>query len=463
MKLSNKILFLTLAVILPTLIIIFSLFAYLNFTNNFKREIEAAIFRDKTIITTFLRSDKKSINDLYVNFHLQNHSPIFLKNEKVIFSGSEYELKETILANKSNRFYLLKEIKNRPYLLIINKFKVDDDNIVTIGQKNLSNLYESNYNIIRILIILLILSIMIITILLKKVSYSVTKPLKKLISVMDLFSSELYNTRAEESGTDEIKALSIKFNSMSEQIESDVNKLIQSNADKDKFISNFTHELKTPLTNIIGYSELMLKREFNKDERKKYLETINHEGLRLHHLGISLRDYLLYKNYKIQNNEVNIAWSQEQIKNIVKLILKTKNIKFICDTTDLDIILDFNLYKTVIVNIIENAVKASEIDKAIEFRQYFTSDKFITEIKDYGCGIDKKEIEHLFKPFYQIEESRTDRQNGFGIGLSLVRIIIEDILCGNLEVISEKNVGTTIIIYLPLLNLSSISLKALNL
>ncbi|MCP4159869.1 MAG: ATP-binding protein, partial [Deltaproteobacteria bacterium] len=111
--------------------------------------------------------------------------------------------------------------------------------------------------------------------------------------------------------------------------------------------------------------------------------------------------------------------------------------------------IDLELYICCCLNIIDNSIKASENGSEIIIKLEVNSKIFKTEIKDFGKGMDNKKIQHICKPFYQGDQSRTSGNEGIGMGLSIVEQIVLNNLCGELTISSIPGHGTSICINIP--------------
>ncbi|HPP88206.1 MAG TPA: HAMP domain-containing sensor histidine kinase, partial [bacterium] len=232
---------------------------------------------------------------------------------------------------------------------------------------------------------------------------------------------------------------------------------------KNEFISNVSHELKTPLTSILGYTELSLKRLENPSfltnenninflisafksvdkSSKRLLELIsnllNFSSIELKRSGlfISLIDF----NEIVDRIKSEILYQAED-KHIdvnFKLSNALKNIKFYNDKEKLNLIL---------CNLLSNAIKFTDNGYVnLEIDYNLLNDEVVFTIKDTGIGIDPNQYSLIFEPFRQIDGTLTRKYRGIGLGLALVKKIV-DLLQGTIDIDSEKEKGATIIVKL---------------
>lgn len=226
------------------------------------------------------------------------------------------------------------------------------------------------------------------------------------------------------------------------------------NQKKSDFISAVTHELKTPLTSIRLYSE-MLKDDMIKDDAKKkvYYNYMLKESERLTRLINNVLDFS-----KIENNKKVFNISAGDLRtHLLELCekyesnLKLSGFKFTYDICDVGSVrFDRDAITQVFINIVENAVKysAKSDTKEIDVKLFNDNGKVALEIKDKGIGIAKNQQKAIFEKFYRIENELTRTSTGSGIGLSIVKEYVKAHK-GTLEVVSRENEGAKFRILLP--------------
>lgn len=231
-------------------------------------------------------------------------------------------------------------------------------------------------------------------------------------------------------------------------------KLEESNSIKSIFLSNISHELRTPMNAIIGFSELLISDNNNIIQSEKFLKTINSNAIHLDELLNNILDYsriesndfdLLYENFSINDlfNELYSVFSDLNYKKNLDFV----KINFIINE-DKKIISDYLRLKQVLFNIISNSIKFTE-NGYINI-SYTTDEKFITfKIEDTGVGIPKDKIQFVFDRFWQFDSSSRKKYKGTGLGLSISKSITE-MLGGKIKVESEVNKGTTFYVKIKL-------------
>lgn len=275
----------------------------------------------------------------------------------------------------------------------------------------------------------------------------VLNPVKNITNkVRDISTRSLHLRLDPHNGNDEITELSNTFNDMLDRLET-------SFETQKNFVSNASHELRTPLTAIIGETDLALSKPRSSDEYIRTLQTISAEAERLDHITRSLLFLAQtgYTNTKPNMQEVRIdeiLWESKKTidrinpKNQVRIDLSMlpENEEKIKITGSEDML------HLAFANIIGNACKYSD-NKPVEVAVASTDNKVIVIIKDQGIGIPKKDLPHIYDPFFRA--SNTHQYEGYGIGLPLARNIIR-LHKGELDVNSTEGKGTVIQVSFPI-------------
>ncbi len=211
-----------------------------------------------------------------------------------------------------------------------------------------------------------------------------------------------------------------------------------------EFTANVSHELKTPLTTILGFSEMISSGMILEEDIKKFNQKIKVEATNLLEL---IEDILLISELDEQKSDdlfvnVNLKTIVYEVVDRLRLIAKNKNVEI--DIFAVDIVKKVNERMVVeaIYNLVENAIKYNVIGGKISIRLFHNDEKAILEVKDTGIGISKKYIGRIFERFYCVDKSRSKKTGGTGLGLSIVKNII-NYHNGLVDVESEEGVGST--------------------
>lgn len=277
------------------------------------------------------------------------------------------------------------------------------------------------------------------------ISFLITRPIKQLTAATREMAEGNYGERVAERGSDEVSQLARNFNRMAEAVHEKVQELSDSARQKEDFAANFAHELKTPLTSIIGYADRIYKKELPREDQKKAAWYIWNEGMRLEALSLKLMDLTLlnHKDFCLQEVKTEILF--QELTGDVAYLMDVKGVSLDCTVEPACIEVEYDLFKTLFLNLLDNAVKAGathiRVTGIVEKMAEGTC--FIMQVKDDGNGIPKQEIKRITEAFYMVDKSRSRRQHGAGIGLALSDKIAQ-IHGSRLEFESDGRNGTSV-------------------
>ncbi len=222
--------------------------------------------------------------------------------------------------------------------------------------------------------------------------------------------------------------------------------------DQRRFISDASHELRTPITALKSLFEVSLRdKKLNLSDAKKVLLSGIEQSDRLKNLSDSLLELSRLEVNHIQNQFQSVSLKKIISDSVSQIKPKSeeKNIKIITRLTPSKIFGDSNRLVELFVIFLDNAIKYSGPNTKIKIISEINNKQLVIKIIDQGIGINKKDLPYIFDRFYQSDNARTKKNNsGYGLGLSIAKKIIEA-HNGKIEVISKLNYGTKFIIYLP--------------
>lgn len=317
--------------------------------------------------------------------------------------------------------------------------------IVTNVEPALPEVRSVIMDVIYVIILVLILTAILLTVWLYS---SILRPLGTLKKATREIKNGNLDFSIDVSGNDEISELCMAFEEMRLRLKENSEEKMQYDADNKVLISNISHDLKTPITAIKGYVEGILDGVASSPEKlDKYVRTIYNKANDMDKL---IDELTLYT--KIDTNRIPYNFSKIKVDDYfgdcaeeLKLELSAKNIELTYYnylTEDVTIIGDAEQLKRVINNIISNSVKYMDKKKGIINMRIRDSGDFVqVEIEDNGRGISVRDLPYIFDRFYRADASRNSSTGGSGIGLSIVRKIIED-HGGRIWATSKENTGT---------------------
>lgn len=277
-----------------------------------------------------------------------------------------------------------------------------------------------------------------------------TRPLKRLSRTAVLLGQGDFSCRTPiSSSTPEMFALSCSFNYMAEQVQQHIQQLQDEARKRDDFVANFTHELKTPLTSIIGYADLMRSFELEPSQRREYSDFIYREGSRLETLSLHLMDLIVLNHWEPPCSAISTQSIFEGTRQALLPLMEKENVRLMIHAESAMVLADAHLVQTMLYNLADNARKAMNgTIKEIEIRGTNKGDRYYIMVTDTGCGIDENQIDRITEPFYMVDKSRARSQGGAGLGLALCQRIT--CLHGSrLHIVSQVGKGTSVSFTLP--------------
>ncbi len=247
-------------------------------------------------------------------------------------------------------------------------------------------------------------------------THTALRPLLALQRAAQAISDGHLSSRAAVRRKDEIGAMAVAFNSMADRIERQVNELSEESGRRLQMLGSLTHEMKTPMTSIMGYADSLLHVKLSGEQKESALRHIYGECGRLGRLSSKLMSLIgMYDNDSIDMQEVSV---QEMFKNVVSLeqsCLEQKGIglEYRCEMDRRS--LDRDLFESLLINLVDNAAKASHAGQTI----WLTAQGNLITVRDEGCGIAREEIGKVTEAFYMVDKARSRQAGGCGLGLAL--------------------------------------------
>ncbi len=315
---------------------------------------------------------------------------------------------------------------------------------VRIGDRLARIAPMANYNLQHMSILRFFFSILffLMALMLLGMAFSgrIASPIARLRKATQQVAQGDFTVRVAASGRDELSCLMKNFNDMVEALAR--NEYLQ----KD-FISNVSHELKTPIASILGFARLLQSEGLDEATRREYVDIIADESQRLSHLSQNL--LRLSSLDRVPVTEAKPYALDEQLRRMVVQLEPTwesKAINWELDLSPTTVTAHEELLAEVWINLLANAIKFSSQDGVIQIICYAT-DQVYVEITDHGCGMDKDTMSRIFERFYQGDTSHS--REGSGLGLCIVKKIIAQ-SGGEIHVRSTPGKGSTFRVALPL-------------
>lgn len=418
------------------------------------------------------------IFQLFINgsmYVLKNHAAKNFVNCEYVYNDIDQYGYDSVIAQSDIRDkayieildldYNVKKSKNSPHAT---GYKYSDKEISEIANKKIEDvelfflsktqelviIKSSSMNknvlifviaVLLLLVILIIAYIFFFKVMAKIAGNSLIKPLQSLKDGIDRFKSKEYSHRINFFSNNEFDDLKDAFNSMAATIESEIKLRKEAESINKQLILDITHDLKTPLTSIEGYSELLKEgKDLPEKLRKQYLDIIIANSKRTNKLIKDLFDitYYDYKDFTFQKEKTDLCEFLRRLLVEYVVMFEDNNKKYEFDIPEQAIWVDLDkkMIDRAICNILNNFIKYSGENTTISITLEKTSSGAVLTIIDDGMGISKEKCESIFLPFVREDSSRNTMNGGTGLGLAISKKIIEK-HGGNIKLVSEKGKG----------------------
>lgn len=414
---------------------------------NYEQQLKSTVVSlEKELETGLLAGYSGTTMNSYVNFLIKK----FGASKYILIKGSEElgNLTPYKLANPEDERwggeepYSIIQNTGKQYILITGqRISVGaDENYRLMLVQDISRLYEDVGRQALNMLFIYLGAAFAAVILIFLITRKLLSPLRELERAASDISDGELKRRAKVHTRDEVGRVAKTFNVMAEQIEEQVRSLEQESERRRQLLGSLTHELKTPMTSIIGYSDTLLHVNLKKEQQQRALYHIKEQCSRLERLGSKLMSLMgLYDNDSICMEEASMEELFEQAAQLEKHSLGQKGIKLEYSCTMGNRRVDKDLFLSLLINLIDNSAKASSEGDTI----YLIGEKDRIAVKDQGCGIPREEIDRVTEAFYMVDKARSRKAGGCGLGLALCSQIAR-LHGARLVIESELGKGTSV-------------------
>ena len=274
-------------------------------------------------------------------------------------------------------------------------------------------------------------------------------PLQKLHAATRQIAAGDLSVRVQEKGGREFRELAHSLNTMADAVETNVAQLEQVAEARKRFIANLAHEMKTPLTSILGFGDVLrVSRRVTEKQRREYAGIIVEEARRLRALSGKLMELITMGSTALTLSAVSVEALFGEIALALRPALQANRLQLEvlpCETT---LYCDETLVKSMLYNLLDNAVKASAKGGRIVLHAGAQEDGLCFSVRDYGIGMSPEAVARAVEPFYMEDKSRSRKAGGAGLGLALCAEIAR-IHGGELNLRSAPGEGTLVTVTLP--------------
>lgn len=373
----------------------------------------------------------------------------FRTGGKVLYqTGSSELLQYDLPAPKDNQcsYMTVSDIHGHG-LLISGTLQTKDQELELTVRFDISGAYEirrtqqRQYTVIYIAVVCVGIAFSVV------LSYALTRQLHRLTVTARKISEGDLTKRSRIRSRDEIGQLSRDFDTMAEKLHTNIHSLEAEMERQERFMGSFAHELKTPMTSIIGFSDLLRQGDLDESTRMMAAQYIYAEGRRLERLSFKLLELLLLKKDSVTLRPTFLPSLLEQIQQSLTPGLREKGIRLICKSDSGSVTLEPDLIKSLLYNLIDNAAKAVEREGVIALRATRIPGGCQFQVADNGRGMEAEELDRITEAFYRVDKARSRSQGGAGLGLALCKQIVT-LHNGTIRFASEPGKGTRVTVEL---------------
>jgi signal transduction histidine kinase len=408
--------------------------------------IRNAIINTELVEHTFPLADDKALSVALNVLERQSDVSFFWDGTAVKSSDQSPTSAERALLSQPDYSSSINESNGKTYLLLVSTTTLNDQPYQLVSSYDITStysLFEQDFDQVRVIGIV---SALIVAGLLLLLARGLLHPLRNLSNTTHKIASGDLDNRVTVRGHDELAEVAHNLNTMADSIEHNVTALEQLAESRRVFIGNLAHEMKTPLTSILGFSDILrVKRDVSESERIEYASVIVNETKRLQALSGKLMELLTLGNTQITPERTEVHELVAELETTLQPILENRAIKLVSELpTDKAVInVDRELIKSLIFNLIDNSIKASSPPSTIHLVVAVDGPSVEFTVTDEGVGIPADQIPLLTEPFYMLDKARTRKHGGAGLGLALCSEIAQA-HGSTLKITSELDVGTSV-------------------
>lgn len=342
----------------------------------------------------------------------------------------------------------IRQVSQRYYLMSVCVVSTNEQQIYLGISKDVTTMYEDRQGLMNQYRLALVILLVVGGICIYILSQYITKPIRKLDAVVEQISRGNYDRRSRYKSSDEIGTLSDNFNHMADCLMEQMHVKELEAKQKESFTAAFAHELKTPLTSIIGYADMLNSIDMSEEERREAYYYIYSQGKRLESLSHKLLELVSLEQTPLQIRPVNTKDLEENIRETFRPIFEKKNIRGKINLEKGVIYGDKDLLLSVFYNLLDNATKAASKDGFVLLKGKKVDNGYEVKVVDNGRGIPESEINRITEAFYMVDKSRSRKEGGAGIGMTLCQKIIT-LHKGILKISSRLGEGTIVQLRFP--------------
>ncbi len=353
------------------------------------------------------------------------------------------------LNETDNYGYCIRRIGDGSYMFTAVVSEMASEGIYLGMCRNLTAIYNDRDTILARYRIALVCLLFVGGISIYLLSRYITRPITSLDKLAGRIADGNYELRSHNKSGDEIGELARNFNRMADRLVEEMRIKALEAKQKEDFTAAFAHELKTPLTSIMGYADMLNSMKLTEEECHEAYFYIFSQGKRLESLSHKLLDLVSMDKNPIVFKPISTKSLEENIRVTMRPIWKQKGLRGKVDLEKHTIYGDSELLLSLFYNLLDNAVKAMDKGEGgfILMKGSVRPEGYEIKVVDNGRGIPGEEISRITEAFYMVDKSRSRKEGGAGIGMALCQKIIQ-LHEGTLQIDSRLGEGTVMKVFL---------------
>lgn len=310
-------------------------------------------------------------------------------------------------------------------LVIACCFSVDEEEYCLESRHDVTAVYELRSQYLGTFRLVYLMAVAVSLVAGIGLSAVLTAPIRTLSRSTRQIAGGNYSVRADVSTSDEIGILAAQFNRMAEELEQHIASLERATQQQKDFTASFAHELKTPLTSIIGYADTLRSRKLPEEQQFEAASFIFSEGRRLETMSHSLLRLFSLENETPQMQRFSALALARSVEESMAYPMKQRQLVLELRVEDRLLWGEKSLLEILLYNLLDNARKASQPGSKVTILGVRTSEGYCFAVKDRGRGIPPEAISRITEPFYMVDKSRSRAEGGAGLGLALSQRIAQ--------------------------------------
>ena len=310
-------------------------------------------------------------------------------------------------------------------MVVVCAFQVDQGEYLLESRRDVSDLYRLRDQYLLTYQIVYLIAVAVSSLAGFLLSSLLTAPIRNLSRSARQIAGGNYSVRANVRTEDEIGILAAHFNHMTEELEQHIASLELATQQQKDFTASFAHELKTPLTSIIGYADTLRSRKLPEEQQFEAASFIFSEGRRLETMSHSLLRLFSLENEQPVMKRFSTLALCRRLEESMAYPLRQRQLVLELRVEDAEVVGEESLLDILLYNLLDNARKASAPGSKITLLGAKAPEGYLFAVKDRGRGIPQEALKRITEPFYMVDKSRSRAEGGAGLGLALSQKIAQ--------------------------------------